>query len=108
MLQPRDLPNCYGAWETVAGRFYAAALFGTVAADSGMERTAEKGINYNEMVASADNFVIGGEDAETKQPIRDAKLAAQIWLKNEDKVMNFASIKNMMTALKKLQGECLN
>ncbi|MBD1824260.1 ABC transporter substrate-binding protein [Cyanobacteria bacterium FACHB-DQ100] len=65
----------------------------------------EMGMNYEQAATEADNFTIAGEDAETKQPIQDAKLAAQLWLKDEDKVRNYASIQNMMTALKKIQAE---
>lgn len=65
----------------------------------------EMGMNYEQVVAESENFVITGEDAETKQPIQDAKLAAQLWIKGEDKVRNYASIQNMMTALKKIQAD---
>jgi NitT/TauT family transport system substrate-binding protein len=64
----------------------------------------EMGLNYNE-VAKAHEFVIGGEDAQTKEPITDPKMAAQIWVKEEDKVMNFASITNMMTMLQTLKTD---
>ncbi|MEB3339153.1 MAG: ABC transporter substrate-binding protein [Leptolyngbyaceae bacterium] len=64
----------------------------------------EMGLNYDQ-VANAEGFALGGEDAETKEPIKDAKMAAQIWIKGEDKVMNFASIQNMMTSLEKIKAE---
>lgn len=64
----------------------------------------ETGLNYDE-VAKADGFVIGGEDAQTKEAIKDPKMAAQIWVKGEDKVMNFASISNMMTMLQTLKAD---
>jgi NitT/TauT family transport system substrate-binding protein len=64
----------------------------------------EMGLQYDE-VAKADGFVISGEDAQTKEPIRDPKMAAQIWLKGDDKVMNFASITNMMTMLQTLKAD---
>jgi NitT/TauT family transport system substrate-binding protein len=64
----------------------------------------EMGLNYDE-VAKADGFVIGGEDAQTKEPITNPKMAAQIWIKGEDKVMNFASITNMMTMLQTLKAD---
>jgi NitT/TauT family transport system substrate-binding protein len=74
--------------------------------DSYLKQAAkELGINYEEMIASADKFPISGEDAETKQAIQDPKLAAQIWVKGEDKVRNFASIKNMVAAITKLKAE---
>ncbi|MBW4422657.1 MAG: ABC transporter substrate-binding protein [Myxacorys californica WJT36-NPBG1] len=61
----------------------------------------EMNLNYDE-VAKAEGFVIGGEDAQTKEPIKDPKMAAQIWIKGEGNVMNFASIANMMTMLQTL------
>lgn len=64
----------------------------------------EMGLNYDE-VAKSDNFVISGKDAQTKEPIKDPKLAAQIWIKGDDKVMNFASVKNMLAMLQKLKGD---
>ncbi|MBD1859835.1 MULTISPECIES: ABC transporter substrate-binding protein [Leptolyngbya] len=65
----------------------------------------EMGMSDQQVATEAEQFVITGEDAETKQPIQDAKLAAQLWLKGEEKVRNYASIQNMMAALKKLQAE---
>jgi NitT/TauT family transport system substrate-binding protein len=65
----------------------------------------ELGMNYDEMVNNVDHFSISGEDAETKQPIQDSKQAAQIWVKGEDKLRNFYSVKSMMTALAKLQKD---
>jgi NitT/TauT family transport system substrate-binding protein len=64
----------------------------------------EMGLNYDE-VAKADGLMISGEDAQTKEPIKDPKMAAQIWVKGEDKVMNFASIANMMTMLQSLKAD---
>ncbi len=64
----------------------------------------EMGLNYDE-VAKADGLAIAGKDAQTQQPIEDPKMAAQIWIKGEDKVMNFASIENMMAMLQKLKTE---
>ena len=65
----------------------------------------ELGMNYDEMVNNVEHFSISGEDAETKQPIQDSKQAAQIWVKGEDKLRNFYSVKSMMTALAKLQKD---
>lgn len=65
----------------------------------------EKGLNYDEVVAQADKYAIAGNDAQTQQPISDPKLAAQIWIEGEDKVMNFASVPNMMAALQKMKAE---
>ena len=75
-------------------------------ADDSYLRQAMKeiGLNYDD-VANAKDFVISGEDAQTKEQIKDPKMAAQIWLKGNDKVMNFASIKNMMGMLQKLKAE---
>lgn len=64
----------------------------------------EMGLNYDE-VAKSDGLMISGEDAQTKEPIKDPKMAAQIWVKGEDKVMNFASISNMMTMLQALKAD---
>jgi NitT/TauT family transport system substrate-binding protein len=64
----------------------------------------EMGMNYDE-VAKADEFPIVGEDALTKEAIKDSKLAAQIWVEGEDKIMNFASIKNMMGMLQQLKSD---
>jgi NitT/TauT family transport system substrate-binding protein len=77
-----------------------------LANDSYLKQAAQElGMNYDEMVSSADRFSISGEDAETKQPIGDPKQAAQIWVKGEDKVRNFASVKTMMAASAKLQRD---
>lgn len=64
----------------------------------------EVGLNY-EQVASSKDFVISGEDAQTKELIKEPKMAAQVWFKGDTKVMNFASIKNMMAMLPKLKAE---
>jgi NitT/TauT family transport system substrate-binding protein len=53
---------------------------------------------------SADNLV-RGNDALTQELIQDPKLAAQIWVEGEDKVLSFASIKNMLTKLQQLKSE---
>lgn len=65
----------------------------------------EMGMNDAQITSDAEGFVIAGADAETKQPIRDAKLAAQLWIEGEDTVRNYASIESMMTALKKIQAD---
>lgn len=64
----------------------------------------EMGLKYDE-VAKVDGFVVEGEDAQTKELITDPKMAAQIWIKEEDKVMNFASIANMMAMLQTLKTD---
>lgn len=65
----------------------------------------EMGLNYNDVVATADAFTISGKDAQTGEAIANAKMAAQVWLEGENKVMNFASIQNMMAALQKLKAD---
>lgn len=77
-----------------------------LADDSYLKQAVQQlGMNYGEMVANADQFFISGEDAETKQPIRDPKQAAQIWVEGKEKVVNFASVKTMIAALAKLQED---
>jgi NitT/TauT family transport system substrate-binding protein len=63
----------------------------------------ETGLNY-EQISKSDAFVIQGEDAKTKEPIKDPKMAAQLWIKGEEKVLNFASIKNMMAMLQEMKA----
>ncbi|HEY9852931.1 MAG TPA: ABC transporter substrate-binding protein [Leptolyngbyaceae cyanobacterium] len=65
----------------------------------------ETGVNYDEMGNLANNYVISGNDALTNEPITNPKMAAQVWIKGEDKVINFASAKNMLTMLPKLKAE---
>lgn len=65
----------------------------------------EMGLNYEQVVASADQFAISGKDAQTGEPINSAKMAAQVWLEGENKVMNFASIQNMMAMLQKFKAD---
>ncbi|MFN5862793.1 MAG: ABC transporter substrate-binding protein, partial [Pseudanabaena sp.] len=65
----------------------------------------EMGLNYDEMIAKAEKFPISGEDATTKQTITEPKLAAQVWVDGEEKLRNFASIKNMLAAVSKLKTE---
>ncbi|MBF2026883.1 MAG: ABC transporter substrate-binding protein [Oscillatoriales cyanobacterium C42_A2020_001] len=64
----------------------------------------EMGLNYEE-IAKSDTFVIQGEDAQTKEPIKNPKMAAQLWIKGEEKIMNFASIKNMVTKLQEMKAD---
>lgn len=65
----------------------------------------EMGLKYNDVVATADSFTIAGKDAQTGEKIANAKMAAQVWLEGENKVMNFASIQNIMAALQKLKAD---
>lgn len=65
----------------------------------------ELGLDYNEVVATAEAYQITGEDTLTGEAITDPKKAAQFWVQGEDKVRNFASIANMVKALGELQAE---
>jgi NitT/TauT family transport system substrate-binding protein len=65
----------------------------------------EAGLKYDDLIAEADNFVIKGNDALTNQPITNPKIAAQAWIKNENRVLNFASITNLFNYLSKLKAE---
>ncbi len=75
--------------------------------DEGYLRTAmdEMGLNYDDVIATAEAYQITGEDALTGEAIEDPKLAAQYWVQGEEKVTNFASISNMVKALATLQAE---
>jgi len=64
----------------------------------------EMGLDYDK-VAKAKALVVSGKDAQTNEEIANPKMAAQIWLESEDKVMNFASITNMMAMLQKLKAD---
>lgn len=64
----------------------------------------ESNVSEQDIAKLADN-VIRGNDALTQEPIQEAKLAAQIWVKGEEKVLSFASIKNMLTKLQQLKSE---
>lgn len=65
----------------------------------------EKGLNYDEVIATAENYVITGEDALTGETIEEPKLSAQLWIQGEETVTNFASIPNMVKMLAKLKEE---
>ncbi|MBD1891683.1 ABC transporter substrate-binding protein [Coleofasciculus sp. FACHB-SPT9] len=64
----------------------------------------ESNISEQDVATSADNL-IRGNDALTQESIPDPKLAAQIWVEGEDKVLSFTSIKNMLTKLQQLKSE---
>jgi NitT/TauT family transport system substrate-binding protein len=66
---------------------------------------AELGLDYDDVVATAESYEITGEDALTGEAIEDPKRAAQIWVQGEEKVASFASIANMVKALTELQAE---
>lgn len=65
----------------------------------------EMGLKYEDVIATAENYQITGEDALTGEPIEDPKMAAQFWVQGEEQVTNFASISNMVQALAELQAE---
>ncbi len=65
----------------------------------------ELGLDYDEVIATAEAYQITGEDALTGEAIEDPKLAAQFWVQGEETVTNFASIANMVKALSALQTE---
>ncbi|MFH7243621.1 MAG: ABC transporter substrate-binding protein [Spirulina sp.] len=75
--------------------------------DDGFLRTAieEMGLNYDDVIATAESYEITGEDALTGEAIEDPKKAAQYWVQGEETVTNFASIANMVKALTALQAE---
>lgn len=75
--------------------------------DESFLRTAmeELGLNYDDVVATAESYEITGKDALTGEAIEDPKRAAQYWVQGEEKVTNFASIANMVKALTALQAE---
>jgi NitT/TauT family transport system substrate-binding protein len=65
----------------------------------------EMGLDYDEVIATAEAYQITGDDALTGEAIEDPKLAAQYWVQGEETVTNFASIPNMLEALAVLQEE---
>ena len=75
--------------------------------DEGYLQTAmdEMGLNYDEVIATAEAYQITGDDALTGEAIADPKLAAQFWVQGEETVTNFASIPNMLQALATLQAD---
>ncbi|MGG6238763.1 ABC transporter substrate-binding protein [Nodosilinea sp. AN01ver1] len=75
--------------------------------DESYLRTAmeELGLNYDEVIATAEAYQITGKDALTGEAIENPKQAAQLWVQGEEKVANYASIANMVKALSALQAE---
>ena len=65
----------------------------------------EQGLNYDEVIAEAESYVISGQDALTGEEIAEPKMAAQLWIQGKETVTNFASIENMMEMLPKLRAE---
>ena len=66
---------------------------------------AEQGLDYDQVIAEAENYVITGKDALTGEEITEPKMAAQLWIQGEETVTNFASIGNMMQRLTKLRAD---
>ena len=66
---------------------------------------AEQGLDYDQVIARAENYVISGDDALTSEPITEPKMAAQLWIQGDETVTNFASVSNMMQMLSQLKGE---
>lgn len=75
--------------------------------DESYLRTAmeELGLNYDEVIATAEAYQITGKDALTGEVIENPNQAAQLWVQGEEKVANYASIANMVKALSALQAE---
>lgn len=69
------------------------------------EALKQSNISEQDVANLADNNVIRDKDALTQEPIQDPKLAAQIWVKGDTKVLSFASIKNALTKLQQLKTE---
>lgn len=65
----------------------------------------EMDLTHDQVLETANSYVISGEDALTGEPIENAKMAAQLWVEGEEKVMNFASVSNMLKMLPKLREE---
>jgi NitT/TauT family transport system substrate-binding protein len=65
----------------------------------------EMGLNYEDVIATAEAYQITGEDALTGEPIGDPMMAAQYWVQGAEEVTNFASIANMVKSLAALQAE---
>ena len=63
------------------------------------------GLDYDEVIAEGESYVITGEDAMTGEEITEPKMAAQLWIQEEPTVTNFASIPNMVKRLNELQEE---
>ncbi|MFQ4138045.1 ABC transporter substrate-binding protein [Nodosilinea sp. PGN35] len=70
-----------------------------------LQAIEEMGLDYDEVIATAEAYQIGGEDALTGEAITDPKQAAQFWAQGEETVRSFASIGNMVKALVELQAE---
>ena len=65
----------------------------------------EQGLDYAKALNNTDPDPLHGNDALTGDPITDFHLVAQIWVKGEDKVRNYASVNHAFQALKTLKDE---
>ncbi|MEM7770563.1 MAG: ABC transporter substrate-binding protein [Cyanobacteria bacterium P01_E01_bin.6] len=63
------------------------------------------GLDYDEVIAEGESYVITGNDALTDEPIENPKMAAQLWIQEDPTVTNFASIPNMVKKLNELQAD---
>ena len=63
------------------------------------------GLDYDEVIATGESYVITGNDALTNEPIEEPKMAAQLWIQEEPTVTNFATIPNMIKKLNELQAD---
>ncbi|MEM8640298.1 MAG: ABC transporter substrate-binding protein [Cyanobacteria bacterium P01_G01_bin.54] len=65
----------------------------------------EMELDYDQVIADAESYVIEGEDALTGEDIEEPKMAAQVWIQGEGTVTNLASIPNLVTMLAQIQDE---
>jgi NitT/TauT family transport system substrate-binding protein len=61
-----------------------------------------EGLDYDARLKSYDRLPLQGSDARTGEPIREPKLAGQIWVKGEAKVRVYATPQSTLAALKEL------
>jgi NitT/TauT family transport system substrate-binding protein len=61
-----------------------------------------EGLDYDVRLKSYDRLPLQGSDARTGEPIRDPKLAGQIWVKGEANVRAYATPQSTLAALKEL------
>ncbi|MGF1491629.1 MAG: ABC transporter substrate-binding protein [Microcoleaceae cyanobacterium] len=69
------------------------------------EAMSEMNLEYDGVIEAGQTYVIQGNDALTEEPIEEPKMAAQLWIQDEETVTNFASIPNMLKMLPKLREE---
>jgi len=63
------------------------------------------GTSRSEIIKTANNYKVSGKDILTGKVIDSPKMAAQLWIKGENKVMSFASVSNMLNSLNALEEE---